>query len=49
MGYKGSRIINGNLELLLYRDDSFYEITAYDSPITADATGCGDTYMCGYL
>lgn len=41
MGSKGS---------LVFKDQTFYTIPAY-SPGTAvvDATGCGDTYMAGYL
>jgi sugar/nucleoside kinase (ribokinase family) len=41
MGSKGS---------LVYKDNTFFDIPAY-SPGTAavDATGCGDTYMAGYL
>jgi len=41
LGSKGSVIYNGR---------SYYDIPAY-SPTTSvvDATGCGDTYMAGYL
>lgn len=40
MGDKGS---------LIYADGSFHEIPAYPARHVVDATGCGDTYMVGYL
>lgn len=39
-GSKGSVICSGGL---------FYDIPAYHPGLIADATGCGDTYMAGYL
>lgn len=40
LGSKGS---------ILYHDNTFYDIPAYVPRIVADATGCGDTYMAGYI
>jgi sugar/nucleoside kinase (ribokinase family) len=40
LGSKGS---------ILYHDNTFYDIPAYVPQVVADATGCGDTYMAGYL
>lgn len=40
LGSKGSLIYTGGL---------FYVIQAYKPTATLDATGCGDTYMAGYL
>ncbi len=40
LGSKGSVIYDGN---------HFYNIPAYTPAVTLDATGCGDTYMAGYL
>lgn len=40
LGSKGS---------VLYHDNTFYDIPAYIPRQVADATGCGDTYMAGYL
>lgn len=34
---------------LIYSDGVFYEIPAYPPAQIVDATGCGDTYMAGYL
>lgn len=34
---------------LIYADGEFYEVPAYPTPDVVDATGCGDTYMAGYL
>ena len=34
---------------LIYADGQFYEIPAYSPKEVVDATGCGDTYMAGYL
>ena len=40
----------GSMGSVIYSDDRFQEIPAY-LPTTSvvDATGCGDTYMAGYL
>lgn len=40
LGSKGS---------LIYTDGRFYRIPAYPPAAITDATGCGDTYMAGYL
>ncbi|MDB5155188.1 MAG: ribokinase, partial [Mucilaginibacter sp.] len=34
---------------VIYNDGIFYQIPAYKPQIVMDATGCGDTYMAGYL
>ena len=34
---------------LIYAGGEFYDIPAYPTPSVVDATGCGDTYMAGYL
>lgn len=34
---------------LIYADGRYYEIPAYPLDEVVDATGCGDTYMAGYL
>jgi len=39
----------GSLGSLIYKDAVFYEIPAYKPAAIVDATGCGDTYMAGYL
>ena len=48
-GVKEIVITNGSKGSLIYSDDIFYTIPAYQPKIVADATGCGDTYMAGYL
>jgi sugar/nucleoside kinase (ribokinase family) len=40
LGSKGS---------VLYHNNTFYDIPAYIPTTISDATGCGDTYMAGYL
>lgn len=34
---------------LIYADGQFHEVPAYPTADVVDATGCGDTYMAGYL
>lgn len=34
---------------LIYTGSEFYEVPVYPTPHVVDATGCGDTYMTGYL
>jgi sugar/nucleoside kinase (ribokinase family) len=34
---------------LIYAEGEFYQIPAYPPRDVVDATGCGDTYMAGYL
>ncbi|TWJ02289.1 sugar/nucleoside kinase (ribokinase family) [Mucilaginibacter frigoritolerans] len=48
-GVKEVVITNGSRGSLIYKDGIFYKIPAYQPSIIADATGCGDTYMAGYL
>ncbi|MFI5138508.1 MAG: PfkB family carbohydrate kinase [Sphingobacteriales bacterium] len=48
-GVKEVVITNGSKGSLIYSGDVFYTIPAYPPPVIADATGCGDTYMAGYL
>jgi sugar/nucleoside kinase (ribokinase family) len=49
-GVKEVVITLGSMGSIVYHDSTFYEIPAY-APNTSvvDATGCGDTYMAGYL
>ncbi len=49
-GVKEVVITLGSMGSVIYTDQSFYTIPAY-VPTTSvvDATGCGDTYMAGYL
>lgn len=42
-------ITMGSQGSLIYSGKTFYEIPAYQPAATTDATGCGDTYMAGYL
>jgi sugar/nucleoside kinase (ribokinase family) len=39
----------GSMGSVIYTDRLFYTIPAYPPAIVTDATGCGDTYMAGYL
>lgn len=39
----------GNLGSLVYAHETFYDIPAYAPSKEVDATGCGDTYVMGYL
>lgn len=58
--YKAARILTswgcpevlltlGDKGSLIYAEGKFYEIPAYPPVEIVDATGCGDTYMAGYL
>jgi len=40
LGSKGS---------VVYKDNNFFDIPAYCPDLVVDGTGCGDTYMAGYL
>jgi sugar/nucleoside kinase (ribokinase family) len=42
-------VTNGSQGSFIYSDGIFCTIPAYMPKITVDATGCGDTYMAGYL
>jgi sugar/nucleoside kinase (ribokinase family) len=48
-GIKEVVITNGSMGSVIYNDGIFYQIPAYKPQIVMDATGCGDTYMAGYL
>jgi len=39
----------GSMGSVLYKDGIFFKIPAYKPQQITDATGCGDTYMAGYL
>ncbi len=39
----------GDRGSIIYSDGVFYDIPAYPTSDIVDATGCGDTYMAGYL
>jgi sugar/nucleoside kinase (ribokinase family) len=42
-------ITNGSQGSQVYCEGVLYDIPAYAPPVITDATGCGDTYMAGYL
>ena len=48
-GVKEVLITLGSLGSLIYAENKFYHIPAYPPKEIVDATGCGDTYMAGYL
>lgn len=48
-GCKEVLLTLGDKGSLIYADGEFYEIPAFETPDVVDATGCGDTYMTGYL
>jgi sugar/nucleoside kinase (ribokinase family) len=48
-GVKEVVITNGSMGSTIYSDGVFYDIPAYLPETIVDATGCGDTYMAGYL
>ncbi len=48
-GVKEIVITNGSMGSLIYNDGILYVIPAYRPKNIVDATGCGDTYMAGYL
>lgn len=48
-GVKELVITNGSQGSLIYSAGTFYPIPAFPPKILIDATGCGDTYMAGYL
>lgn len=48
-GVKEVVITNGSQGSLIFNEDVFYTIPAFPPKIIVDATGCGDTYMAGYL
>jgi sugar/nucleoside kinase (ribokinase family) len=48
-GVKEVVITLGSRGSVIYKDHDFYDIPAYRPGTFVDATGCGDTYMAGYL
>lgn len=48
-GVKEVVITLGSKGSVIFADNIFYEIPAITPVATVDATGCGDTYMAGYL
>ncbi|WP_442946081.1 PfkB family carbohydrate kinase [Olivibacter sp. CPCC 100613] len=48
-GVKEVVITLGSLGSILYKENTFHMIPAYVPLQVTDATGCGDTYMAGYL
>jgi len=48
-GVKEVVITNGSMGSTIYSNGFFYDIPAFRPQIIEDATGCGDTYMAGYL
>ena len=49
MGVKEVIITLGSKGSVIYTEGNFYEIPAFKPKQVVDATGCGDTYMAGYL
>lgn len=48
-GVKEVVITLGSRGSVIYRDNQYYSIPAFSPESIVDATGCGDTYMAGYL
>jgi sugar/nucleoside kinase (ribokinase family) len=48
-GVKEVVVTLGSMGSVIYTDGVYYEIPAYKPSAVVDATGCGDTYMAGYL
>lgn len=48
-GVKEVLITLGSLGSLIYAENKFHHIPAYPPKEVVDATGCGDTYVAGYL
>lgn len=48
-GVKEVLITLGSLGSVIYAEDKFHHIPAYPPKEVVDATGCGDTYVAGYL
>ncbi len=49
LGVKEVLLTLGSNGSLIYAEGEFYKIPAYRATEIVDATGCGDTYMAGYL
>lgn len=48
-GVKEVLLTLGSLGSLIYAEGKFHQIPAYPPQDVVDATGCGDTYVLGYL
>ena len=48
-GVKEVLLTFGSMGSMIYDGERFYRIPAYIPRVVADSTGCGDTYMAGYL
>jgi sugar/nucleoside kinase (ribokinase family) len=48
-GVKEVVITNGSQGSMILYKDVFYPVPAFPPTVIVDATGCGDTYMAGYL
>ena len=48
-GVKEVVVTNGSMGSVIYSGGVFYPIPAYRPKVVKDTTGCGDTYMAGYL
>lgn len=48
-GVKEVLLTLGSMGSVIYAEGEFHEIPAYPPKEIVDATGCGDTYMAGYL
>jgi len=48
-GVKEVVVTLGSMGSVIYADGLFYNVPAYIPTAVVDATGCGDTYMAGYL
>lgn len=48
-GVKEVVVTNGSMGSTIYHDGILYNIPAFRPKVIVDATGCGDTYMGGYL
>ncbi|MDH6304459.1 sugar/nucleoside kinase (ribokinase family) [Parabacteroides sp. PF5-5] len=48
-GVKEVLITLGSMGSVIYDGKTYYQIPAYQPKETVDATGCGDTYVTGYL
>jgi sugar/nucleoside kinase (ribokinase family) len=49
MGVKEVVVTLGSMGSLIYAEGKFFDIPVYPTSEVVDATGCGDTYMAGYL
>lgn len=48
-GVKEAVVTLGSKGSVVYAEETFYRIPAFEPLRTEDTTGCGDTYMAGYL